>query len=64
MVAGYQVTVIGRRRQCQIRDELAAVGVAGMLAKRLGVLPREIKVIPAIEWTWKAPRQATAKSER
>jgi Domain of unknown function (DUF927) len=38
----------------QVRDKLAAVGVAGMLAKRLGVLPKEIKVIPAIEWAWKA----------
>jgi hypothetical protein len=25
-----------------------------MLAKRLGVLPKEIKVIPAIDWAWKA----------
>jgi hypothetical protein len=38
----------------QVRDKLAAVGVAGMLAKRLGVLPREIKVVPAIDWAWKA----------
>jgi hypothetical protein len=38
----------------QIRDKLAAVGVAGMLAKKLGVIPKDIKVIPAIDWAWKA----------
>ena len=38
----------------QKRDKVAAVGAAGMLAKELGVLPKEIKVLPAIDWAGKA----------
>ena len=38
----------------QVRDKVAAAGAVGMLAKRLGVLPKEINIIPAIDWAWAA----------
>jgi hypothetical protein len=37
-----------------VRDKVAAIGAAGMLAKKLGVLPKELKISSAIKWAWKA----------